>query len=356
MDIILTTLNARYSHTAFGLRYLWSNLGPLQPRAAIREFIIGQNPTEIAEALLAEGPRLVGISVYIWNIEPITRLVQVLKGVSPETVVVVGGPEISYEYEETELYQRADYLVRGEGEDAFRALASDLLTGHIPTEKVIEGGHPNVSKLVLPYSAYTQEDIAHRTLYVETSRGCPFKCEFCLSSLDPGVRELPLPPFFEAIEALIERGAVQFKFVDRTFNLREERVLAILDFFHERLRPGMQIHFEIVPDRLSQNTLERMADFPHGVLRLEVGVQTFNPKTQEAISRVQDLDETIVTLRFLREHTGALLHADLVLGMPHETWDSTREGFDRLLAVRPQEIQVGILKRLKGAPIARHTG
>ena len=116
----------------------------------------------------------------------------------------------------------------------------------------------------------------------------------------------------------------------------------------------MRIHFELVPDRLSPRTLTRMADFPAGVLRLEVGVQTFNPQTQEAISRVQYMDETIATLRFLREQTGARLHADLVLGMPCETWDSIRDGFDRLLAVRPQEIQVGILKRLKGAPIARH--
>jgi len=115
MDIILTTLNARYSHTAFGLRSLWANLGPLQQQAAIREFIIGQEPNEIAEALLEESPRIVGIGVYIWNIEPITRLVQVLKGVSPETVVVLGGPESSYEYEDTDLFQRADYLVRGEG-------------------------------------------------------------------------------------------------------------------------------------------------------------------------------------------------------------------------------------------------
>lgn len=356
MDIILTTLNARYSHTAFGLRYLYANLGPLQKRAAIRECIIGQDPAEIADAFLAESPRIVGIGVYIWNIEPITRLVQILKDVSPETTLVLGGPEISYEYRNTELFRRADYLVHGEGEFAFQNLVSQLLDGHAPSEKVIDGGRPDLSRLVLPYSAYTVEDIAHRTLYVETSRGCPFRCEFCLSSLDPGVREFPLSPFFDAVETLLARGATQFKFVDRTFNLREERVLAVLDFFHKRLRPGMQVHFEIVPDRLSKRTLEHMASFPPGVLRLEVGVQTFNPDTQEAISRVQDLDETIATLRFLRERTGALLHAGLVLGMPRETWESTRDGFDRLLEVRPQEIQVGILKRLKGAPIDRHTG
>ncbi len=355
-DIILTTLNARYSHTAFGLRYLWANLGPLQPRAGIREFIIGQEPAEIAEALLLERPRIIGIGVYIWNIETITRLVQTLKGVSPETILVLGGPEISYEYEATDLYRMADYLVPGEGEQTFRELAEAVLGGHPPSQKVFVAERPELAALTVPYSAYTGHDIAHRTLYVETSRGCPFRCEFCLSSLEPCVREFPLSPFFDAMDALLERGARQFKFVDRTFNLREDRVLEILDFFRARLRDGMQVHFEIVPDRLSPRVLKRMASFPSGVLRLEVGVQTFNPQTQEAISRVQDLDATLDTLRFLREQTGALLHADLVLGMPHETWDSIRDGFDRLFAVRPQEIQVGILKRLKGAPIARHAG
>ena len=356
LDIILTTLNARYSHTAFGLRYLWANLGPLQARAGIREFIIGQEPAEIAEALLLERPRLVGVGVYIWNIETISRLVQTLKGVSPETVLVLGGPEISHEFEETALYRMSDYLVLGEGEQTFRELAEAVLGGHPPRQKVLAGERPDLAALTLPYAAYTDHDIAHRTLYVETSRGCPFRCEFCLSSLEPCVREFPLSPFFDAMDALFARGARQFKFVDRTFNLREDRVLEILDFFRARLRDGIQVHFEIVPDRLSARTLERMAAFPPGVLRLEVGVQTFNRETQEAILRVQDLDATLDALRFLRERTGALLHADLVLGMPHETWDSIRDGFDRLLAVRPQEIQVGILKRLKGAPIGRHVG
>ncbi len=354
-DLLLTTLNARYSHTAFGLRRLWANLGPIRERAAIREFIIGQEPLEIAEALLLEHPRIIGIGVYIWNIEPITRLVHALKEVAPDTVVVLGGPEISYEYEDTDLYRRADYLIRGEGELAFRELAEALLAGNAPASKVINAERPDLAQLTLPYTAYTDHDIAHRTLYVETSRGCPFKCEFCLSSLDPCVREFPLPPFFDALDTLLDRGARQFKFVDRTFNLREKRVLQILEFFHARVCEGMQVHFEIVPDRLTPNTLERIAEFPPGVLRLEVGVQTVNTRTQEAISRVQDLDETFATLRFLRDRTGAVLHADLVLGMPHETWDTIRDGFDRLLEVRPQEIQVGILKRLKGAPIARHT-
>ena len=353
-DIVLATVNARYSHTAFGLRYLWANLGALRDRAVLREFILGQAPDEIAEALLAEQPRMVGLGVYIWNVEVLTRVAAILKRVSPDTILVLGGPEVSYEYRDSALFRHADYLVRGEGETAFRELAASILAGNRPSEKVIDGGRPELEGIALPYFAYSDDDIAHRTLYVESSRGCPFKCEFCLSALEPCVREFPLQPFFDAMDELMKRGACQFKFVDRTFNLREDRVMAVLDLLHERLREGMQVHFEIVPDRLTKRVLEKIAEFPPSVLRLEVGVQTFNPATQEAISRVQDLEATLRTLAFLRERTGALLHADLVLGMPYETWETIREGFDQLLAVRPQEIQIGILKRLKGAPIARH--
>ena len=213
---------------------------------------------------------------------------------------------------------------------------------------------PGLDTLALPYDAYTDEDIAQRVVYVEASRGCPFRCEFCLSSLDTRVREFPLDPFFQAMERLINRGTRLFKFVDRTFNLRAGRVDAILDFFLEQWRDGMQLHFEILPDRLSERMIESMARFPAGGLHLEAGVQSFCQDALEAISRPQDLDLTEKNLRFLRGKTGALLHADLVAGLPGESWESFAAGFDRLLAINPHHIQVGILKRLKGAPIARH--
>jgi len=218
----------------------------------------------------------------------------------------------------------------------------------------VDGEPPELAALRLPHDAYTDEDIAQRTIYVEASRGCPFRCEFCLSSLDQHVREFPIEPFLEALERLLDRGARRFKFVDRTFNLRDERVHTILTFLQERWRDGMQVHFEIVPDRLSKALIARIKEFPAGGLRLEVGVQTFNPEVQAAISRRQDLDKTAANLRVLREETGAILHADLILGLPGEDWESIARGFDQLIALNPQEIQVGILKRLKGAPIARH--
>ncbi len=353
-DILLAAVNARYSHTSFGLRWLWANLGELQSRASILEFDL-KRAERLLPALQANPPRILGLGVYIWNVSLLTEIVSSIRQTLPETLVVLGGPEISHEYEDTRLFADAHYLVRGEGEIAFARLARALLAGEQPEQKVIDAPPPNLAELTLPYAAYTDEDIAHRMLYVETSRGCPFQCEFCLSSIERSVRYFPLGPFLAAMEQLIERGARHFKFVDRTFNVHRERMDAVLDFFQARWRDGMQLHFEIVPDRLDRHTLERIQAMPPEGLHLEAGVQTFHPGAQAAISRCQDLEKTEANLRFLREETGALLHADLIAGLPGESWESWRDGFNRLWALRPHVIQAGILKRLRGTPIARHT-
>lgn len=353
-SIVLATINARYAHAALGLRYLKANLGALASQAVIREFISAQSPSEIAEALLAESPRVLGFGVYIWNVRAATQVVETVKRVRPDICIVLGGAEMGYEYEGTELFSHADYLILGEGEAAFAHLAEAVLSGNAPAEKVIAAPRPSLSSLTLPYSLYDAEDLANRCTYVEASRGCPFQCDFCLSALEPGVREFPLDWFLDAMENLIARGARQIRFVDRTFNIREERAEAILRFFLSHWREGLRVHFEIMPDRLSKRLLDLMAEFPPGGIHLEVGVQTFDPGVQEAIARRQCLETTEANLRFLRTHTGALLHADLVAGLPGESWASFAAGFDRLLGLEPHEVQVGILKRLKGAPISRH--
>jgi radical SAM superfamily enzyme YgiQ (UPF0313 family) len=208
--------------------------------------------------------------------------------------------------------------------------------------------------VALPYDLYTTDDLAHRIIYVEASRGCPFTCEFCLSSLDVPVRAVSLDAFLAAMQGLMDRGALQFKFVDRTFNLHLPTSMAILRFFLDRWRDGMFLHFEMVPDRLPEGLREIIREFPPGAVQFEVGIQTFDDATSKNISRRQNFTRLEDNLRFLREQTGIHVHADLIVGLPGENVESFGLGFDRLVAMGPQEIQVGILKRLRGTPIVRH--
>jgi hypothetical protein len=168
------------------------------------------------------------------------------------------------------------------------------------------------------------------------------------------VRQFPLPALLEQLQKLLDRGATQFKFVDRTFNLNIATSKSILQFFLERHRPGLFVHFEMIPDRLPETLREIIAQFPPGALQFEVGVQTFDEAVSRHISRRQDYGRMTENLRFLRERTGVHIHADLIVGLPGETLETFAAGFDRLVALGPQEIQVGILKRLRGTPIVRH--
>lgn len=353
-DIVLATLNAKYIHASFGLRHLLANLGELRGRARLEEFTIDQRPLDVAERILAHQPRIVGLGVYIWNVTPTTELVALLKQIRPGLTVVVGGPEVSHETGRQEIVRLADHTITGEGDLAFAALCRDLLAGRPPEERIIAAAPPDFAELVLPYDEYTAGDIAHRLIYVEASRGCPFRCEFCLSSLDIPVRQVPLEPLLAAFDRLLERGVRHFKFVDRTFNLNLAVSRRILEFFLARQRPGLFLHFEMVPDRLPPELRALLARFPAGQMQLEVGIQTFDPEVATSISRRQDYARLEDNLRFLRRETGAHLHADLIAGLPGESLEGFAAGFDRLVALGPQEIQVGILKRLRGTPIVRH--
>ncbi|WP_010582933.1 B12-binding domain-containing radical SAM protein [Schlesneria paludicola] len=365
-DIVLATLNARYLHSAFGLRYLFANLDELQSRTVLLEFTIQQPTLDILAAILEQRPRIVGLGVYIWNIDETTRLVADLKRIRPEIVVVLGGPEVSYETEQQEIARLADRVICGEADLAFAKFCREQLeepstpAGDVPNLLTIDRSHvsnaplPVLTDLVLPYELYSDHDIAHRVLYVEASRGCPFTCEFCLSALEIPVRQFPLESFLQSMQRLLDRGALQFKFVDRTFNLNLRVGRAILEFFLSRYRPGMFLHFEMIPDRLPDSLKDLIVQFPAGALQFEVGIQTFNEEVCEHISRRQDNAVVEQNLRWLKESTGVHIHADLIVGLPGETLESFAAGFDRLVGMGPHEIQVGILKRLRGTPIVRH--
>ncbi len=363
-DIVLATLNARYSHASLGLRYLQANLGELQPRSEIIEFVIGARTESIAETLLAREPLLIGLGVYIWNVEETTRLVAMLRRLAPELRIVLGGPEVSHEVSEQAICRLAHHVITGPAEHEFAQLCRQTLAWKAgsaprPLTHTIPGGSLEPAQIRMPYALYDDRDIAHRHLYVEASRGCPYRCEFCLSALDRTAVPFLLQPLLDELAELYRRGARRFKFVDRTFNLRIDNSITILTFFLDRIeaRPDDPCfaHFELVPDHLPDQLRELLPRFPAGTLQFEVGIQSWNPEVQQRISRRQNNAKAEDNLRWLREHTQANLHVDLIAGLPGETLESFGQGFDRLVSLRPQEIQVGILKRLRGAPIDRHT-
>jgi radical SAM superfamily enzyme YgiQ (UPF0313 family) len=354
-DILLTTLNARYMHTAFALRYLYANLADYQACATIREFTIHERAIDIAEKLLESEPSIIAFSIYIWNIEETTAVVRLVKQVRPDIKLVVGGPEVSFVDDLPPIAESVDYIITGPGEKSFYHLCRQLLSGQIPLNRVIAGEALPLDELELPYRYYTEEDIRNRLIYVEASRGCPFKCEFCLSALDKTARPFKLTRFLEEMEALHNRGARNFKFIDRTFNLKASSSVAILEFFLERMSDDLYLHFEVIPDQLPDLLKKTLVKFPHHSLQFEIGVQTFDSEIQALISRRQDNDKTCKNLAWLRQNTGAHIHTDLIFGLPGDNLENFAKSFNQLVGLQPQEIQLGILKRLRGAPINRHT-
>jgi radical SAM superfamily enzyme YgiQ (UPF0313 family) len=386
-------------------------LGSLQEQCEILEFALRQPLKEKVEPILAAHPRILGLSVSIWNH---LATMELLKALEEEWIengsnekprqrpfVVLGGPEVSWLPEESEIFRYADFVIRGEGEESFRVLCDEILREEHPGNKNKTAGATfikqagatvDLNKIDLPYRLYTDEDLQRKLVYVEASRGCPFGCEFCQGSLGSQestglsglrtVREFPLEPFLAEMETLIDRGGRTFKFLDRTFNLDIDRAVKIMDFFLEKIAAGKSgdtpaskekpicVHFEMVPlpSLFPQVLRDRLRRFPPGTLRLELGIQTLNRETAALIHRPYNTQsagkpEELETLKFLRAETNAIIHADLIAGLPGEGLASFGEGFDRLWQAmtdsdapfdKPFEIQLGILKRLPGTAISRH--
>jgi hypothetical protein len=381
--ILLSTINAKWIHPSLALRLLKANLGALEGQCAILEFALRQPLQEKVASILAARPRILGFSVSIWNHTATMELLKALEETrikdkrqggpfASPPFVVLGGPEISFLPEDAEIFRHADFVIRGEGELAFRELCYKIFRserGEAGSKKFITAPPPDPAALDPGYRLYTEEDLRKKLIYVEASRGCPFGCEFCLSAVkrdSEAVRYFPLEPFLKNMEELIHQGVRTFKFLDRTFNLDIGRARRIMEFFLDRLSPSQCVHFEMVPSRFPPELVEVLARFPPGTLRLEIGFQTFNPKTAALICRPGDPAAELGTLEKIRRETAAIVHADLIAGLPGEGLASFAAGFDRLWqalsppAARsgrpaPAEIQPGILKKLPGAPITRHS-
>jgi radical SAM superfamily enzyme YgiQ (UPF0313 family) len=358
--ILLATLNAKFIHTSLGLRYLLANMGNFRENTQLREFSIARKPQEIVDELLKTSPTIIGFGVYIWNVTETTEVIRLIKASRHDIIIILGGPEVSYETNEQTITQLADYVITGWGDISFAKLCDTLLSGEKPLHKITNGEQPALNQIRFPYAEYTDDDLAHRLLYVEASRGCPFKCEFCLSALDKTAWSFDLEAFLEQMATLYQRGARHFKFVDRTFNLKTDTSIRILQFFLHRLTEDptshLFVHFEVIPDHLPEELKSMIMQFPPGTLQFEIGIQSFNQAVQQRISRRQNNQKTAENLRWLLAHSKAHLHADLIFGLPGETIESFAAGFDHLYTLGPHEIQLGILKRLRGSPIARHSG
>lgn len=350
--IILSTLNSRYTHTSIALRYLYANLKELQEDAKIMEFSINDAVQTIAQKILADNPTIIGIGVYIWNASQVHELIHVIKKVSPKTKIILGGPEVSHEPFRVN-FDSADFIIQGEGDLAFYELCKNILQNSEPREKIIKMGMPSLKNLKLPYRFYTDDDIKNRYIYVEASRGCPFECEFCLSSMDEKVRSFNLDELLEEFELLWQRGARAFKFIDRTFNLNIKTANRLLDFFLEKTPPYFA-HFEVVPDHFPDSLKEKISKFPDGALQLEIGIQTLNPIIANNISRPLKLDKIKENIKFLEQETKAHIHLDLIVGLPGESLESFGANLDELAGLSSCEIQIGILKKLSGTYINRH--
>lgn len=350
--IILTTLNSRYSHSSLGLRYLYANLKELKKEAEILEFVINSSVQTIAEQILEHNPKIIGIAVYIWNALDVCELVKTIKKVSPNTIVVLGGPEVSFQPLRVN-FDLADYIICGEGEISFYTLCKELLNKSCQQPRIITSSKVDFQNIVLPYDEYTDFDIKNRHIYVEMARGCPYECEFCLSSIDKKMRYLSVDVFLNEIEKLWQRGARNFKFIDRTFNIKISYAQAILNYFLTK-KESYFLHFEVIPDNFPNELRALIKQFKEGSLQLEVGIQTLNLDVAKEIKRNLNIPKIKENLQFLSKETYAHMHIDLIIGLPGESIESFGKNLNELYALCSGEIQVGILKKLSGTTLNRH--
>ncbi len=354
MNIILSTLNSRYTHSSLALRYIYANLKEFQKSTKILEFSINDGLQSVAEKLLDENPDMIALGVYIWNASEIKELIEIIKKVSPKTIITLGGPEVSHEPFRVD-FSLADYIIQGEGEIAFYELCKSIKSSQQTKHgtKIIKQTMPALKEIQLPYEFYTDEDIQNRYIYVEISRGCPFECEFCLSSIDERVRTFDIDKTLNEFQKLWDRGARAFKFVDRTFNINIKTANKILDFFLEK-QPPYFAHFEVIPDHFPDSIKDKIKRFPHGALQLEIGIQTLNLDVAKNISRNLKLEKIKKNITFLEDETDAHIHLDLIVGLPGESLESFANNLDELVNLSSCEIQIGILKKLSGTDINRH--
>lgn len=365
--VFLTTLNAKFVHSSLALRYLRAYVADAH-EVIMEEFTIHDPMLHILGQIFKSKPDVVGLSCYIWNIEEIRQLVPLIKKVLPGTIIVLGGPEVSYETNAfLEENLAVDVVVVGEGEKPLRELLA--VVGDRSEWCHVRGVYYRDEQCVIrrtgiqekipldeiptPYPDDRMDELHQRIVYFEASRGCPFHCQFCLSSIEDGVRYFSLQRVIDELNHLIRAGVRQIKFVDRTFNLRKDYALKI--FEHLIQTPGdTTFHFEITGDILRSDVVQWLCDHaPAGLFRFEIGVQSTNDVTNDLVQRRQDFTRLSTTVRNIKASGRILQHLDLIAGLPEEDYQTFRKTFDDVFALRPDELQLGFLKLLKGTGLRK---
>ncbi|OIK14492.1 radical SAM protein [Bacillus sp. MUM 13] len=364
MNIILSTLNAKYIHTSLSIRYLKAYAEP-DFDVKLAEYTIKDPIMNIVGDLYSKKPDVVGFSCYIWNIEETIEVIQTLKKINPAITIILGGPEVTYDVSHwLDRIPEADFIVIGEGESTFKELLAELKGERKHFGKI--GGiayrendkkiiHPQISKLDLkelpsPYRfAEDQQHLSKRVTYIETSRGCPFNCQFCLSSIEVGVRYFDREKIKNDIRYLMENGAKTIKFVDRTFNISRSYAMEMFQFLIDEHLPGTVFQFEITADIMRPEVIQFLNDnAPAGLFRFEIGVQSTNDPTNELVKRKQNFEKLTRTVTMVKEGQKIDQHLDLIAGLPEEDYSTFRKTFNDVFELRPEELQLGFLKMLRG--------
>lgn len=376
MELLFTAINAKYIHTNPAVRGLRRRLlerfSSRQDEIEIAEYTINHRTDEILAALYRQRPKILAFSCYLWNIGMVRTLCTEYKKIAPETCIVLGGPEVSYDPEQQlKALPAADLIICGEGEYTWESLYSLLSGDSVSVERlreipgiayrekgsvIVTGAPAPVALDDIPF-CYTEEELqSGRILYYETTRGCPFQCQYCLSSAEHGVRYRSLAQVFSDLDRFLDAKVPQVKLVDRTFNCSKSHAMAIWKYLREHDNGITNFHFELAAELLDEEELEFLSTVRPGLFQFEIGVQSTNPRTLEAIKRPADL-EHLKSIVF-RIHQGRNIHQhlDLIAGLPYEDFASFRQSFNDVFAMKPQQLQLGFLKLLKGTGMHRDAG
>jgi anaerobic magnesium-protoporphyrin IX monomethyl ester cyclase len=366
MNIICTTLNAKYIHTNIAIRYLKAYAQP-EFDIQLTEYTIKDPVMNIVSDLIQRKPDVIGFSCYIWNIEESIKVIKMIKKINPSIQIVVGGPEVTYDVHDWMVdVPEFDFIVIGEGEETFKQFLVELDGEHnftsVPGIAYRQDGkikiNPQRNKLdlkELPSPFRFEEDIPHlskRVTYIETSRGCPFSCQFCLSSIEVGVRYFDREKVKDDIRYLMANGAKTIKFVDRTFNISRSYAMEMFQFLIDEHLPGTVFQFEITADIMRPEVIEFLnANAPKGLFRFEIGVQSTNDYTNELVMRKQNFEKLTRTVTLVKDGGKIDQHLDLIAGLPEEDYSSFKKTFNDVFELRPEELQLGFLKMLRGTGV-----